>query len=81
MTESSGVNGDGGFEEEEVCTAAGMADGGYERGGILEQKEWVREGFGLSTKAGMSLQRVEGVKKGVVGCAHRRRWQKWNQGR
>ena len=73
--ESSGVRGDGGFEEEEVCTAAGMADGGYERGDILEQNEWVREGFGLSTKAGMSLQRVEGVKKGVVGCAHRRRWQ------
>ena len=29
----------------------------------------------LSTNPGMSLQRVEGVNKGIVGCAHRRRWQ------
>lgn len=58
-----------------------MFVGGYERGVILEGNESVREGFGLSTKAGMSLQRVEGVKKGVVGCAHRRRWQKRKVGR
>ena len=76
--ESTGDNGDGGFEEEEVCTAVGMFGGGYERG---EQKVSVREGIGLSTKAGMSLQRVEGVKKGVVGCAHRRRRQRRNRGR
>lgn len=73
--ESSGDKGDGGFEEEEVCMAFGMFVGGYERGDILEQNESGREGLGLSTKAGMSLQRVEGVKKGVVGCAHRRRRQ------
>ena len=57
--------------------AFGMLVGGYERGVILEPNVSVREGFGLSTKAGMSFwKRVEGVKKGVVGCAHRRRWQK-----
>ena len=49
-----------------------MAVSGYER---LEQKVSVRDVFGLSTKAGMSLQRVEGVKKGGTGCAHRRRRQ------
>lgn len=81
MVESSGVDGDGGFEEEEVCKAFGMFAGGYERGVILESKESVREGCGLSTNAGMSWQRVEGVKKGVVGCAHRRRWLMINRGR
>lgn len=41
------------------------------------------EGFGLSTNAGMSLQRVEGVNEGcsVVGSAHRRRWQIGNESR
>ena len=98
--ESSGVKGDGGFEEEEVCCNSMAFDmmfvfGGYGggRGVILEEEEEEeeeekvseREGFGLSTKAGMSLQRVEGVKKGVVvlveGCAHRRRrWQSWKRG-
>ena len=56
-----------------------MFVGGQERGDVLEQKESVREG--LSTKAGMSLQRVEGVKKGVAGCAHRRRRQLYKRGR
>jgi hypothetical protein len=55
--------------------AFGMFVGGYERGVILEQNVSMGEGFGLSTNAGMSLQRVEGVKRGVVGCAQRRRWQ------
>lgn len=75
MIESSGVDGDGGFEEEEGCMAFGMFVDGYERGVILESNESEREGLGLSTNAGMSWQRVEGVKKGVMGCAHRRRWQ------
>jgi hypothetical protein len=75
VIESSGVEGDGGFEEEEVCMAFDMFVGGYESV-ILESNESVKEELGLSTNAGMSWQRVEGVKKGVVGCAHRRRWQK-----
>ena len=53
----------------------------YERGVILESNVSVREELGLSTNAGISWQRVEGVKKGVVGCAHRRRWQMTNRGR
>jgi hypothetical protein len=62
--ESSGVNGDGGFEEEgEVCMVVAMFVDGYERGVIPEQNVYVREDFGLSTNAGMSLQRVEGVKR------------------
>ena len=56
-----------------------MFAGGYERGVILEKS--AREGIGLSTKTGMSLQRVEGVKSCVVGCAHRRRWQNLKRGR
>ena len=55
--------------------------GGYERGVIIESNVSVREELGLSTNAGISWQRVEGVKKGVVGCAHRRRWQMTNRGR
>ena len=35
MIESSGVNGDGGFEEE-VCMVVGMLVDGYERG-VTEQ--------------------------------------------
>ena len=50
--ESSGVDGDGGFEEEEGCMAFGMfVVGGYERSIILEPKMCVREGLGLSTNA------------------------------
>lgn len=85
MIDSSGVDGEGGLEEEEVCAAVGaFVDDGYERGVIPEQNVYVREeeeGFGLSTKAGMSLQRVEGVNKDVVGCAHRRRWRIGNRSR
>ena len=61
----------------DVMESSGDDGDGYERlGGVIpESNESEREGLGLSTNAGMSWQRVEGVKKGVMGCAHRRRWQ------
>src|SRR3954471_17201328 len=67
---SSGVMGDaGGLERRDVegcgqasCVAVG-AGGDVKEGVISERNVYVREGFGLSTSGGMSMQRVRRVKR------------------